>query len=187
MLAVRPVRTAILRLDPAASTFTSNHLLFAQLCLEAKSYRAALPLLDQVIFDFPAANTSTASLPSTLDQASSLFITTASSHSATLHYTDHLEYHLYGAMIYAGLKKWSRAIECLRLVVSAPSSNTASKIMVEAYKKLVLVSLIHRGRVSLPCDLAERSRTDRSIDGVAATISQRIGPASVPCLGESVR
>ena len=148
LLAVRPIKEAILRLDPGSSTFTSNHVLFVRLCLEANTYRAGLDILDRDILEFPSANTNMPSLPSTGDQPSSMYITPNSNLSAKLAYTDHLEYHLYGAMVYIGLKKWERALEFLELVISAPTANAASTIMVEAYKKWVLVSLLHRGRVS---------------------------------------
>ncbi|KAI9849767.1 MAG: hypothetical protein M1838_006268 [Thelocarpon superellum] len=145
LLAVHPIRHAILRLDPTSATLTSNHLLFVRLCLEAKTYRAALPVLDRDILDFPSTqHNASASGP---DQVSSSFITVSSGLSATLHYTDHLEYHLLGAMVYMGLKKYERALEFLELVISTPTNNTASTIMVEAYKKWVLVSLIHQGHV----------------------------------------
>ena len=75
-------------------------------------------------------------------------ITNVSGFSTKLAYTDHLLYHLYGAMIYIGLKKWKRALEFLRYVITAPAAGAISKIMVEAYKKWILVSLIYQGSVS---------------------------------------
>ncbi len=153
MLAVRPVQCAILRLDPSSSCFTSTHLLFARLCLEARVYRAALPILDKDIYHFP---TSSDKVLSTSVQAplcahhefSSSCITISNGLSAKLDYRDHLEYFLYGAMLYMGLETWERALLFLEIVVMAPTNNTPSKIMVEAYKKRVLVGLLLRGRVS---------------------------------------
>ena len=50
-------------------------------------------------------------------------------------------------MCYIGLKDWERALLFLEIVLVSPTSNTASKIQVEAYKKWVLVSLLYRGKV----------------------------------------
>ncbi|KAI9816668.1 MAG: hypothetical protein M1826_001742 [Phylliscum demangeonii] len=49
-------------------------------------------------------------------------------------------------MIYIGLKKWERAVEVLQYVTTTGSQNAPSMIMVAAYKKLVLVSLLRSGR-----------------------------------------
>ena len=46
-------------------------------------------------------------------------------------------------------KDWERALLFLEIVMVSPTANTASKIQVEAYKKWVLVSLLHRGKVSI--------------------------------------
>lgn len=53
-------------------------------------------------------------------------------------------------MIYIGLRDWERALLFLEIVIASPAVNTTSFIQVEAYKKWVLVSLLLKGRVSLP-------------------------------------
>lgn len=64
---------------------------------------------------------------------------------------DYLEYHLFGAMIYMGLKQWENAMSFLEIVLLAPTSTATSMIMVEAYKKWVLVGLLLNGKEpSLP-------------------------------------
>ena len=45
-------------------------------------------------------------------------------------------------------KDWERALLFLEIVMVSPTASTASKIQAEAYKKWVLVSLLHRGKVS---------------------------------------
>lgn len=79
---------------------------------------------------------------------SSTFITPDSGLSARLDYRDHLQYFLFGAMIYMGLKEWKRALVFLETVLITPITNNASKIQLEAYRKWVLVNLLHKGRVS---------------------------------------
>ncbi|KNA10008.1 hypothetical protein SOVF_148270 [Spinacia oleracea] len=54
-------------------------------------------------------------------------------------------YCYYGGMICIGLKQFKKASEFFHNVVTAPMS-TLNAIAVEAYKKYILVSLIHRGK-----------------------------------------
>ncbi|XP_072990884.1 COP9 signalosome complex subunit 3 [Typha latifolia] len=55
-------------------------------------------------------------------------------------------YCYYGGIIYIGLKRFRKALECLHNVVTAPMTNL-NAIAVEAYKKYILVSLILNGQV----------------------------------------
>ena len=50
-------------------------------------------------------------------------------------------------MIYIGLRNWERAQSFFDIVVSCPTLNAISKIQVEAFKKLVLVTLLATGKV----------------------------------------
>ncbi|KAI9810393.1 MAG: hypothetical protein M1827_006279 [Pycnora praestabilis] len=150
LLAIRPVKTAMLRMDPSTSTFTSTHVLFVQLCLEARSYRPALPILSNDIYHFPQPPIAGAApFLCSPNEPSCSYINASSGISGKLSYMDHLEYHLYGAMLYIGLKDWERALVFLEYVISAPTNGVASNIMVEAYKKWVLAGLLQTGG-SLP-------------------------------------
>ncbi|KAM0940614.1 putative proteasome component (PCI) domain, winged helix DNA-binding domain superfamily [Dioscorea sansibarensis] len=55
-------------------------------------------------------------------------------------------YCYYGGMINIGLKRFGKALEYLQNAVTAPMTSLNS-IAVEAYKKYILVSLIHNGQV----------------------------------------
>ncbi|KAH8704691.1 putative COP9 subunit 3 [Talaromyces proteolyticus] len=152
LLAVRPIRDAIIRLDPTCSSFTPTHVLLSRACLLAKAYTLALPILDQTIYNFSTTvnNFHQKSLQneSDIDIVSDLH--SSGAFPKTTH-TDHLQYFLYGAMIYMALKKWSKARHFLSIVVSSPATNSVSLIMVEAYKKWVLVNLLEKGTsISLP-------------------------------------
>lgn len=57
-------------------------------------------------------------------------------------------YCYYGGMICIGLKNYPKALELLHNVITSPMSTT-SAIAVEAYKKYVLISLIHLGQFSI--------------------------------------
>ena len=142
----------MLRLDPSCATFTSTHLILLKLCLYAKAYSYALPIVDKYICHFPASHgqlypKGKRPLCSKHD-SSAAFITDKSGLSAKLSYKDHLLYSLYGGMIYMAVKKWSKALHLLSIVVSSPVVNSVSMIMVEAYKKRILVSLLNQGKVT---------------------------------------
>ena len=152
LMAIEPVRTAMLRLDPSTSTFTSTHLVLVRQCLKTRAYDLALSILDNNIFHFPTPSEKDKGtylpLPCARHMTSSTYITTGSGLSEKLNYRDHLMYFLYGAMIYLGLKRWDRASLFLEMVMTTPTSNTASMIQVEAYKKWILVNLLLHGHVS---------------------------------------
>ena len=153
MAAIIPIRSAILRLDPSSSTLSSSHLILVRLCLEARAFSAALPVIDLDIYHFPATSNKAAenSLYPFLcsnHESSSTFFTPDSALSGKLNHWDCLQYFLYSAMIYMGLKDWKKAHHFLEIVLTYPVTNNASKIQVEAYKKWVLVSLLYRGCVS---------------------------------------
>lgn len=152
MAAIVPIRSAILRLDPAGSTFTSSHLTFARLCLEARDFAMAMPVLGKTIFYFPPTSNKTGEdtmfpFLCSNHSTSSTFITPDSGLSAKLDYRDHLQYFLFGAMIYMGLRQWKRTLSFLEAVLITPVTNNASKIQIEAYRKWVLVNLLHKGSV----------------------------------------
>lgn len=117
-------------------------------------YRPALPILNLDIYKLPFNIDKT--IPSLVQahpcahhECASSFITPSNGLTSKLDYRDYLEYFLYGAMLYMGLKMWERALLFLEIVIMAPTNNTASVIMVEAYKKWVLVGLLYRGGVSV--------------------------------------
>lgn len=163
--AVAPIGSALLRVDPSSSTFTSSHLVFARLCLETRAYHDALPVIDLNIYHFPpttnkAAENSMFPYLCSNHESSCTYLTLDSGLSGKLDYRDHLRYYLFSAMIYMAMKKWKHALLFLEIVMMTPVANNASKMQVEAYKKWVLVSLLHKGHVSvvtglcsLPLDL----------------------------------
>lgn len=151
LLGATLVKDAMLRLDPSCAVFTSSHLLLVRLCLQAKAYSCALPVLNKQICHFPISLGRPSSDPSVLcaDHGSGVsFMTEASGVSSKLSYRDYLQYFLYGGMVYMALKQWRNALHFLGIVISTPSTSSVSLIMVEAYKKWVLVGLLEKGKVS---------------------------------------
>ena len=75
------------------------------------------------------------------------YITTESGRSGEVSILVVQEYYLLGAQIYIGLRNYDRASLFLELVLSTPGAgNPVNSFMVEAYKKLILVNLVWRGR-----------------------------------------
>jgi len=122
--AIKPLKRAISKLD-AKDHLTPQHAQLALACILAKTYKTAIPYLDQFVYQIDPSYTGIRSEDTRL-------------------------YFYYGAICYIALKKWDEAIEFFETVISAPAL-MASAIMVEAYKKYVLVCLIAKGEVpSLP-------------------------------------
>ncbi|KNC97516.1 uncharacterized protein SPPG_06992 [Spizellomyces punctatus DAOM BR117] len=118
---VRPIQIACIRWSGSKGNhLTSLHRMVLKCCLLAKTYRAALPVLDRDITEID---------PQSYD----------------LKYQDFLLHYYYGGMIYVGLKRFERALQCFHLCLTAPGF-VASAIQVEAHRKYILVSLILHGR-----------------------------------------
>lgn len=149
--AIEPLRTALLRLDPTTSTFTSLHLTIVRLCLRAKKYEKALPILDKGVWHYPSPHEKQSHHPQPCGQhiTSATYITYASGLTDKLEYKDPLLYHLLGAMCYLAVKNLDRASLFLEIVMLWPTANTATMIQVEAYKKWVLVNLLLNGKASI--------------------------------------
>ncbi|KAL9614247.1 MAG: hypothetical protein Q9167_001269 [Letrouitia subvulpina] len=172
--AIKPIRTAILRLDPTGSCFTSSHLVFLRLCLHTRAFAAAKPVLDNNVYEFPSPGKKQSGLLCAQHESSSTFITTEPGLSRKVDYQDPLKYFLFGAMLYIGMKDWERALLFLEITLIWPIANNCSMIQVNAYRRWVLVNLIQNGQV--PSDLpkttnphaARQFRTlSRAYDGLA--------------------
>lgn len=143
---------AMLRLDPSGATFTSTHLLYVQLCLEARILQEALPILDKPILGFPLqVIKGIEEEPLCADHpVSNGFITQTSGLSSTVNADAVHEYYLLGAIVYIGLRQWRKALTFLEHVLVAPTQNVAVGLMLEAYRKWVLVALLVEGKVGPP-------------------------------------
>lgn len=121
---VKTLQIAVTKLRSSSESLTPIHSEFVLLCLLSKTYNSALPILEEEIFETSsdAGNTS----------------------------RDVLLYYYYGGIAYIGAKDLKKALHFLKLAITIPAS-VLSAIMIEAYKKLILVSLLLHGRApSLP-------------------------------------
>lgn len=128
---------------------TSNHLLVVQLALESRVFHTAMPVLDKPVLYFPG----TSSLPKpkhlcNLELPPNSFITPTSGLTQRMQHQDVLEYFLYSGMIYMAVENWESALDSLESAVTYPTkeNSAVSKIMVEAYKKWILVGLLLKGK-----------------------------------------
>lgn len=147
-LAIAPIRSAMFRLDPGTGTFTSTHLRFIQLCMETRSYKAALPILDNYIHSLPTSIAKETledleySVVASESVASGEFINLKSGHTTKINLSDLQEYYILGAMAYLGERQFQKALHFLEHVLVTPAQNSLNGLMLEAYKKWVLTSCL---------------------------------------------
>ncbi|KFY86722.1 hypothetical protein V500_07449 [Pseudogymnoascus sp. VKM F-4518 (FW-2643)] len=144
--AVSPIASAILRLDPEASTLTSAHLVLSRLALESQEYSAAAPILERHILYIPTTGRHPKRACSLRLKAHE-YLTVESGLTKKISAQDILEYFSFSASIFIGLQQWENAAECLENAITYPVRGIAvSKIMVEAYKKWTLVKVLLTGK-----------------------------------------
>eukprot|EP01113_Clastostelium_recurvatum_P046129 TRINITY_DN803_c0_g1_i3.p1 TRINITY_DN803_c0_g1~~TRINITY_DN803_c0_g1_i3.p1 ORF type:complete len:548 (-),score=185.51 TRINITY_DN803_c0_g1_i3:113-1732(-) len=100
---------------------TTMHTDLMQLCLLAKFPKPALSVLAEDFFE-------------------------VSNETSAITIKDVLCYYYYGGMIYIAMKRFKDAIQCFRSVITAPA-HVVSAVMLEAYKKYILVCLIELGSI----------------------------------------
>lgn len=100
-----------------------RHLTLSKLCLLSKCYNAALSVLEHSVLDVDPSSTGVTPV-------------------------DLLLYSYYGGMIYTGLKKFQQAASYFYQCVTVPAS-AISAIMIESYKKYILVSLLANRKIKL--------------------------------------
>lgn len=115
------LRRAIRKIQLFDSQLTSIHADLCQLCLLSKCFKPALEFLD-------------------------IDVTDISQEEGQFDPKYFLLYYYYGGMIYTALKNYDRALYFFEVCVTTPAM-AVSYIMLEAYKKYILVSLILHGKV----------------------------------------
>jgi len=113
------VARSITKLQSTPSTLTSVHADLAKLCLKAKCFGPILPILDQDITQIKKEGV-------LFDDAYILL------------------YYYYGGCIYLAVKEYEKALYYFEVAVTVPTV-AVSHIMLEAYKKYMLVGLLVHG------------------------------------------
>lgn len=112
---------AIKKIQLFDSQLTSVHADLCQLCLLAKCFKPALEILE-------------------------IDITAISQEGGQMDAKYFLLYYYYGGMIYLAVRNLERSLYCFEVAVTTPAL-AVSHIMLEAYKKYILVSLLLNGKV----------------------------------------
>ena len=125
-IAIVPLKSAIARLDPDAKSVTPCHVDFLRACLLSKFYGCAMRVIDE---------------------HKTLSVNPA---KTGLTLPDFLQYCYYAGMVCIGEKHYKQAMRLLLGAITVPAV-ALSAIMIAAYKKYILLSLIvHSQLVPLP-------------------------------------
>lgn len=119
IVGIKPLRMLIKRYSPGPTFITPQHADFVQLCLASGAAPCALPIISDHPFELSPEKTAVDGKDVRL-------------------------YLYYAGMAWMAVNKWNEAIETLRACVQVPAQG-CSAIVLEAYKKFVLASLIHTG------------------------------------------
>lgn len=129
---------------------TSTHLVLVNLALETHHFVNIPGVISRPVLYFPGKiGTSKISPLCNLSLPNHVYISATTGLTKTLKASEVLEYFIYTASIYISMRQWDRALEALEDAICYPcKENGTSKIMVEAYKKWILVSLLSKGKMS---------------------------------------
>lgn len=149
LVATKVVATAILRLDPTSSVFTSTHLNLARLAYTSNCVEPALPVFDADILYFAGnAGSKEAKTPLCDPHLPPLaYLSTSTGLTDQYPPAAVLEYNVLRGIAYMSRRDWAKARAALEQVIAHPSRDRGvSVIMTEAHKKWVLVGLLHKGK-----------------------------------------
>ncbi|KAI8962846.1 hypothetical protein F5Y11DRAFT_321130 [Daldinia sp. FL1419] len=151
-VAASALATAILRLDPTGSMLTMSHIQLVKLAYQTNNIVSALPVLDKNIVYFPSmASYGEPRYLCDLSLPPPAYLSRETGLNTQLKSSLILEYDIFRGMSYCTLRDWANAHAAFERVVTYPTrEGGVSKIMVEAYKKWVLVSLLFTGKLSDP-------------------------------------
>lgn len=148
-MGVELLAQAVLRIDPTGSILTSTHILLVNLAYSSGHIEAALPVIDKSIVFYPGmANHHTPDVLCHQGLPPPAYISKNSGLTTALKAPAVLEYDLLCGLIYCSRRDWRKALAAFERVVTYPTRDQGiSKIMVDAYKKWVLVSLLCNGKL----------------------------------------
>lgn len=152
------ISTAILRIDPTGSMLTSHHLDLVHLAYNTDMAENAFPAIDRQIVYFPGVSQERGDGYSNSHVGSDKFLCDLSlpptdyikqeTGLTTILDVEHvLEYEFFAGLLYASRNQWQKARAAFERIVTHPTRDGGvSKIMTDAYKKWLLVSLLLNGR-----------------------------------------
>ncbi|KAK7394083.1 hypothetical protein QQX98_013136 [Neonectria punicea] len=148
VVSIEVLATAMLRIDPSGSMFTSTHLMLVKYAYESSWIEPALKVLDCDITFYPnMAGQRDAKLLCEPSIAPAAYISVDTGLTDSVRTTMVLEYNLLSGLCYMVRRDWAKAYRALERVITHPSRDRGvSKIMDEAYKRWVLVGLLKDGK-----------------------------------------
>ncbi|KAF4975259.1 hypothetical protein FZEAL_7926 [Fusarium zealandicum] len=161
VVAVEAAATAMLRIDPSGSMFTSTHLLLAKFAYTSTWVEPALKVLDRDITFFPGmAGQKDSKLLSDSSLTPAAYISVDTGLTEPVKSATVLEYNLVSGLCYMARRDWVKSHRALERVITHPSKDKGvSKIMDEAYKVWLLVGLLKDGKEpSLPAYTAQSAK-----------------------------
>lgn len=160
-MAVDLLAAVILRLDPSGSVFTSTHLLLAKLALDTNSIQPALAVIDRDVSFYPNMAGPRDPRPLCEKDLEPATYLSSTGLTGTLTSASVLEYDLISGLIYISRRDWAKAQRALERVIAHPAKDkSVSKIMADAYKKWLLVGLLHLGHApTLPSYISPATKS----------------------------
>ena len=154
-------------MNPSGSVLTGIHLSLVRLAIDTKLYSAVAAIVEKPILYYP--NTKDQPKPKyicDLSLSHAAYITVSSGLAVKLKSFDVAEYFWMSAIIMIGLSRWEDALDCLESAMTYPAKDGAvSKVMVESYKKWVLVSVLSEGQ-ALPLPKTITSTASKSFRAI---------------------
>jgi len=128
---LKPLRSALEKLQDTPETLTPVHMEFLRVCLKVKVYHIAAHFLDHsAIYDIAVSTGSGNS----------------SNSPAQVNPQSFLSFFYYGALVRIGTREYAKAIQLLLVALTCPAT-CLSAIQADAYKKYVLLCLKVHGEV----------------------------------------
>ncbi|XP_023161209.1 COP9 signalosome complex subunit 3 [Drosophila hydei] len=138
ILGIKVLSLAIEQIRQMDTQLTPIHADLCQLSLKSKNFNLILPYLDMDVTDI-----STVAAECKNQQQQQPQHTLDANNDAKYF----LLYYYYGGMIYTAIKNYERALYFFEVCITTPAM-AMSHIMLEAYKKFLMVSLIVEGKIA---------------------------------------
>ncbi|KAF1816233.1 hypothetical protein P152DRAFT_408961 [Eremomyces bilateralis CBS 781.70] len=180
-------RAALIQASENTHSISTLHLAYLRICLETGAYEDAVPVLETGFYEF--SSDSRATVQDLVHKETGVNLKAPKDSSDQRHGKEKLtvqhvqEFLMLGAIVYITLRKFTEAQLFLEHILTTPSSNAANGLMVEAYRKWVLVSCLLNGSVPKPPRTAN-STAMRTVQGASRAYE---GLAEVFRSGNKVR
>lgn len=147
-IAVDLLTTALLKLDPSGTMFTSHHLPIVKLAYSTNHIETVLRLINKDIMVYPIGRASSDSRRLCDMQLSPVsYMHLESGFTERITPSMVLEYNILCAQCHLAVRDWQAASEALERVLTSPTKDQGcSKIMADAYNKWILVGLLYKGK-----------------------------------------